>query len=170
MFGPAACARAREPARRRREREIARLILRKHQEGRRKTSSSHILTTDQPRRRSRRKFRWSRLMFSEIFSFQNAFSPRRHSSTRLPCQNAPSTKTTTLPRSIAKSGLPGRSGRCPLYRTLARRRSRAISRSHLVFFPRMRDIRSLRSAGVRKSFRFMVTRQKKTPRNENRAL
>lgn len=114
---------------------------------------SQTRSTRQPARRRARWLRWSRAWFVAIFEAQNVlFVPGiRPFWQRCPCQKQPSTKTTVAYLGRTRSGRPGRFPACK--RNLIPRPCRKLltRSSGLVSFPRIRDIRTLRSLSLRLS-------------------
>ena len=83
------------------------------------TFESYFITV-QPDLRNAAAFRRSRFRFRSIFACHIALSLARQSGNRKPCQNDPSTKTTTRSRGNTTSGRPGRSVGCFLNRRPSR--------------------------------------------------
>lgn len=107
--------------------EIVRRIFRS------RTSSftwcSQIRITRHPRRRRRRKFRWSRARLARSFSRQKSVSLCSHWGRRHPCQKRPSIKIATRSAETMMSGRPGRVREWHLYRTPIARNSCCTRRS-----------------------------------------
>jgi len=114
---------------------------------------SQILKTRHPAARSARVLRVSRFLLLSNLAFQNSLRVPGMRPFWQPCacQKQPCTKTTEPYFGRTKSGRPGRSRRCRRKRNPRACNHLRTNSSGLVCAPRMRDIRSLLSSGVKVS-------------------
>ena len=118
------------------------------------SSHSHATYTLQPEACSASILRLSRAVFFLNFSSQNGvllFGVVAILHPLWRCQKQPCTNTTALWRGSTRSGFPGSRLSCNRYRSPSRWRTRRNVSSGWLSFPRIRDMRSERSEGVRKS-------------------